>query len=148
MTETLHQYATVDGHRIFYREAGPRDAPTVVLLHGFPTGSRMFRRLIPELADRFHVIAPDHVGFGHSDIPSVDEFPYTFDALTDVTERFPGAARDHRLRPLRTGLRRPPRMAARAARSHGDHRRDHPERKRLRGRLRRGFLGARVGLRE
>ncbi|MEW1867924.1 alpha/beta hydrolase [Streptomyces caelestis] len=88
MTETLHQYATVDGHRIFYREAGPRDAPTVVLLHGFPTGSRMFRRLIPELADRFHVIAPDHVGFGHSDIPSVDEFPYTFDALTDVTERF------------------------------------------------------------
>lgn len=88
MRETRHQYATVQGHRIFYREAGPQDAPAVVLLHGFPTSSRMFRRLIPELADRFRVIAPDHLGFGHSDTPAADEFPYTFDALTDITEAF------------------------------------------------------------
>jgi pimeloyl-ACP methyl ester carboxylesterase len=86
MVEVRHRHATVRGHRVFYREAGPRDAPTLVLLHGFPTGSRMFRHLIPRLADRFHVIAPDHLGFGHSDAPSADEFTYTFDALTDITE--------------------------------------------------------------
>ncbi|WP_333891470.1 alpha/beta fold hydrolase [Mycolicibacterium gadium] len=81
-----HRYATVDHHRLFYREAGPQDAPTLVLLHGFPTSSFMFRDLIPRLADRYHVIAPDHLGFGLSDAPSVDEFDYTFDALTDLTE--------------------------------------------------------------
>ncbi|MGW8728001.1 alpha/beta fold hydrolase [Streptomyces sp. NPDC055808] len=86
MVEIRHHYATVDGHRVFYREAGSREAPTLVLLHGFPTSSRMFRRLIPELADRFHVIAPDHLGFGNSDAPSVDAFTYTFDSLTDITE--------------------------------------------------------------
>jgi pimeloyl-ACP methyl ester carboxylesterase len=80
-----HRYATVDGLRIFYREAGPADAPVIVLLHGFPTSSFMFRNLIPELADRYRVIAPDYVGFGYSDAPSVDEFDYTFEALTDVT---------------------------------------------------------------
>ena len=81
-----HRYATVDGHRLFYREAGPQDAPTVVLLHGFPTSSFMFRDLIPRLADRYHVIAPDHLGFGLSDAPGVAEFDYTFDALTDLTD--------------------------------------------------------------
>lgn len=86
MVEVHHRYASVRGHRIFYREAGPRDAPTLLLLHGFPTSSRMFRRLIPQLADRFHLIAPDHLGFGHSDTPPADTFPYTFDALTDITE--------------------------------------------------------------
>ncbi|WP_047870428.1 alpha/beta fold hydrolase [Nocardiopsis sp. RV163] len=86
MTEIRHQYATVRGHSVFYREAGPRDAPVLVLLHGFPTSSRMFRRLIPRLADRFRVIAPDHLGFGRSDAPPADAFAYTFDALTDVTE--------------------------------------------------------------
>ena len=81
-----HRYATVDGHRLFYREAGPQDAPTLVLLHGFPTSSFMFRDLIPRLADAYHVIAPDHLGFGLSDAPSVEEFDYTFDALADLTE--------------------------------------------------------------
>jgi pimeloyl-ACP methyl ester carboxylesterase len=81
-----HRYATVADHRLFYREAGSQDAPTLVLLHGFPTSSFMFRDLIPRLADRYHVIAPDHLGFGLSDAPSVDEFDYTFDALTDLTE--------------------------------------------------------------
>jgi len=81
-----YRYATVGGHRLFYREAGPQDAPTLVLLHGFPTSSFMFRDLIPRLADRYHVIAPDHLGFGLSDAPTVEEFDYTFDALTDLTE--------------------------------------------------------------
>ncbi|WP_405866263.1 alpha/beta fold hydrolase [Streptomyces sp. NBC_00005] len=85
MTTIHHRYATVRGQRLFYREAGPADAPTVVLLHGFPTSSFMFRNLIPLLADRYHVIAPDHLGFGLSDAPPVDEFDYTFDALADLT---------------------------------------------------------------
>ncbi|MBR8744781.1 alpha/beta fold hydrolase [Nocardiopsis sp. MG754419] len=86
MVEVHHRYATAGGHRVFYREAGPGQAPTLVLLHGFPTSSRMFRHLIPRLADRFHVIAPDHLGFGHSDAPSAETFDYTFDALTDATQ--------------------------------------------------------------
>jgi pimeloyl-ACP methyl ester carboxylesterase len=81
-----HRYATVDGQQIFYREAGDPDAPALVLLHGFPTSSFMFRDLIPLLADRYHVIAPDHLGFGLSAAPSVDDFTYTFDALADLTE--------------------------------------------------------------
>ena len=80
-----HRYAIVDGHRIFYREAGDPGAPAIVLLHGFPTSSFMFRDLIPRLADRYHLIAPDHLGFGLSDAPSVEEFAYSFDALTDLT---------------------------------------------------------------
>ncbi|MEU1328752.1 alpha/beta hydrolase [Streptomyces sp. NPDC005865] len=86
MVEILHRSTTVRGHRVFYREAGDREAPVLVLLHGFPSSSRMFRRLIPALADRFHVIAPDHLGFGNSDAPPADEFTYTFDALADITE--------------------------------------------------------------
>ncbi|OBG77740.1 alpha/beta hydrolase [Mycobacterium sp. E3298] len=85
MAAVHHRYATVDGHRLFFREAGHSSAPALVLLHGFPTSSYMFRHLIPVLADRYHVIAPDHLGFGLSDAPSVDEFDYTFDALTDLT---------------------------------------------------------------
>ncbi|MEU8157113.1 alpha/beta hydrolase [Micromonospora sp. NPDC048986] len=85
MPNVHHRYASVAGHQLFYREAGPADAPTVVLLHGFPTSSFMFRNLIPALADRYHVIAPDHLGFGLSDAPAADEFGYTFDALTDLT---------------------------------------------------------------
>jgi pimeloyl-ACP methyl ester carboxylesterase/catechol 2,3-dioxygenase-like lactoylglutathione lyase family enzyme len=85
MSEVHHRYATVDGHRLFYQEAGPADAPALVLLHGFPTSSFMFRNLIPQLADRYRVIAPDHLGFGLSDAPPVEEFDYTFDALTDLT---------------------------------------------------------------
>ncbi|KAA0100233.1 alpha/beta fold hydrolase [Mycolicibacterium sp. P1-5] len=80
-----HRYATVDGHRLFFREAGPREAPTVILLHGFPTSSYMFRQLIPILAERYRVIAPDMLGFGLSDAPSAGEFDYTFDALALLT---------------------------------------------------------------
>ncbi|WP_033343119.1 alpha/beta fold hydrolase [Catenuloplanes japonicus] len=81
---THHRYATVDGRRLFYREAGNPDRPTVVLLHGFPTSSHMFRGLIPLLAEDHHVIAPDHLGFGLSDAPT--DVDYTFDALTALTE--------------------------------------------------------------
>ncbi|OBK33933.1 alpha/beta hydrolase [Mycobacterium sp. 1245111.1] len=81
-----YRYARVDGRRLFFREAGDPNAPAVVLLHGFPTSSYMFRDLVPALADRYHVIAPDHLGFGLSDAPSVDEFDYTFDSLTGLTE--------------------------------------------------------------
>ena len=78
-----HRYATVDGRQVFYREAGHADAPVIVLLHGFPTSSFMFRDLIPELADRYHVIAPDYLGFGYSDAPAVEDFDYSFDALAE-----------------------------------------------------------------
>lgn len=88
MTQTtLHRTIEIDGLKVFYREAGNKDAPAIVLLHGFPTSSHMFRDLIPLLADRFHVIAPDLVGFGHSDAPSVDRFQYTFDHLAQVTAK-------------------------------------------------------------
>ena len=85
---TLHKTVEVDGLNIFYREAGRRDAPTILLLHGFPTSSQMFRNLIPALADRFHLVAPDYPGFGNSSMPSVDAFDYSFDNLAHVVERF------------------------------------------------------------
>lgn len=82
-----YRFATVDGLQVFYREAGPRNAPTIVLLHGFPSSSHMFRDLIPLLAERFHVVAPDYIGFGYSAHPSADEFDYSFDNLTEKVEK-------------------------------------------------------------
>lgn len=87
MPAVHHRHATIDGHRLFFREAGEPDAPTVLLLHGFPTSSYMFRQFIPALADRYRVLAPDHLGFGLSDAPPIEEFDYTFDALTELTAR-------------------------------------------------------------
>lgn len=81
-TRTYHRVAAVNGWRMFYREAGDPSTPTILLLHGLPTSSRMFRDLIPALADRFHLVAPDYVGFGYSDAPPRGEFDYTFDNLT------------------------------------------------------------------
>ncbi|MGH8195050.1 MAG: alpha/beta fold hydrolase, partial [Woeseiaceae bacterium] len=78
----------IDGLRVFYREAGPTDAPVVLLLHGFPASSFMYRGLIERLAGELHVIAPDYPGFGYSDAPSTAEFSYTFDRLADVMEKF------------------------------------------------------------
>jgi pimeloyl-ACP methyl ester carboxylesterase len=83
-----YRHAVVDRIKIFYREAGRADAPALLLLHGFPTSSHMFRNLIPLLADRFRVIAPDLPGFGFSDAPDTDSFTYTFDRLADVIDRF------------------------------------------------------------
>lgn len=78
----------VDGLDIFYREAGPKDGPVILLLHGFPTSSHMFRNLIPALAGEFRVIAPDYPGFGNSSMPGVSEFEYSFDHLAEVVDKF------------------------------------------------------------
>ena len=88
MTKVYFNKIDVDGFKIFYREAGPRDAPVLLLLHGFPTSSHMFRDLIPLLADRYRVIAPDLPGFGQSDMPSHRDFKYSFEALADRIARF------------------------------------------------------------
>jgi pimeloyl-ACP methyl ester carboxylesterase len=88
MTTVKYRIAGVEGFRVFYREAGVPHAPKLLLLHGFPSASHMFRDLIPLLADRFHIIAPDLPGFGQSDMPARDRFAYTFDNLANVIERF------------------------------------------------------------
>jgi pimeloyl-ACP methyl ester carboxylesterase len=88
--KVFHRAVKVGDLDIFYREAGPRDAPAVLLLHGFPTSSQMFRNLIPALADNYRVIAPDYPGFGHSSMPARDKFTYTFDNLAKVIDEFTG----------------------------------------------------------
>ena len=87
MLKVSFRKVDVDGLKIFYREAGSKDAPAILLLHGFPSASHMFRDLIPKLADRFHVIAPDLPGFGQSDMPDRSAFTYTFDNIARVIER-------------------------------------------------------------
>jgi pimeloyl-ACP methyl ester carboxylesterase len=93
MSTISYRTTDVDGFKIFYREAGRADAPTLLLLHGFPTSSHIFRNLIPLLADRFHIVAPDLPGFGQSDMPSRDAFPYTFAKLAEVIGRFTEAVK-------------------------------------------------------
>jgi len=89
MTKTKNQSITVDGQKIFYREAGDKEnTPTILLLHGFPTSSHMFRNIIPALADKFHLVAPDYPGFGYSSMPSLGEFEYTFDHIADIVDKF------------------------------------------------------------
>ena len=87
MTTIKYRIADVDGFKIFYREAGKKDAPTLLLLHGFPSAGHMFRDLIPQLSDRFHLVAPDLPGFGQSNMPPRDKFTYTFDHIADVIDR-------------------------------------------------------------
>jgi pimeloyl-ACP methyl ester carboxylesterase len=84
----LYRSANVDGCSIFYREAGPRDAPVILLLHGLPSSSRMFEPLLTRLSDRYHLIAPDYPGFGHSDWPDPNSFDYTFDHYAEILSRF------------------------------------------------------------
>ena len=84
---TQYRTATVEAVNIFYREAGPKDAPVLLLLHGFPSSSRMFRNLIPQLSEANHLIAPDYPGFGHSGVPDRAGFAYTFDHLADVIDK-------------------------------------------------------------
>jgi pimeloyl-ACP methyl ester carboxylesterase len=91
MTPIAYRTIRVNGLKVFYRESGPSDAPKLLLLHGFPSAGHMFRDLIPQLADQLHVIAPDLLGFGQSDMPKHDAFAYTFETLTDVIEGFTAA---------------------------------------------------------
>ena len=88
LTQVRYRRRVVDGVGIFYREAGDPSNPTVVLLHGFPSSSHMFRDLIPKLAGRYHVIAPDYPGFGYSDQPMTTHFEYTFDSIADLVDKF------------------------------------------------------------
>ena len=88
MTTIQYRKVSVDGFNVYYRQAGDANAPALLLLHGFPTSSHMFRELIPALSDRFHVVAPDLPGFGLSDMPPRDRFTYTFAKLAEVIERF------------------------------------------------------------
>ena len=107
-----HRTVQIDGLDIFYREAGPKDAPAILLLHGFPTSSQMFRNLIPALADEFRVVAPDYPGFGHSSMPPRDKFAYTFDNLANVIDEVHREGRADEVRPVRAGLRRAGRLSA------------------------------------
>jgi pimeloyl-ACP methyl ester carboxylesterase len=91
LTKVSYKTVKVGDLDVFYREAGRKDAPTVLLLHGFPTSSHMFRNLIPALAGKYHVVAPDYPGFGQSSMPPRDKFTYTFDTLADVMEKFADA---------------------------------------------------------
>ena len=84
----FYRTAQVDGLSIFYREAGPKDAPTLLLLHGLPSSSRMFEPLFVRLSDRYHLVAPDYPGFGHSDWPDPKKFAYTFDHIAEVMNHF------------------------------------------------------------
>jgi pimeloyl-ACP methyl ester carboxylesterase len=88
LSRVTYRTAQVDGVTLFYREAGPKVAPTVVLLHGFPSSSHMFRELITRLSDKYHVVAPDYPGFGYSDAPSPDQYAYTFDHLAETVDHF------------------------------------------------------------
>jgi pimeloyl-ACP methyl ester carboxylesterase len=91
MNQVHYRTIYVDGVEVFYREAGPAAAPTILLLHGFPTSSHMFRDLIPLLADRYHLVAPDYPGFGNSSAPAVSDFDYTFDHVAQIIEQFTDA---------------------------------------------------------
>ncbi len=85
---TFYRTTQIDGLTIFYREAGPKDAPVILLLHGLPSSSRMFEPLFTRLADKFHMVAPDYPGFGHSDAPTPKDFSYTFDTIAKVMDHF------------------------------------------------------------
>src|ERR1700689_2908502 len=86
--QVFYRTVKVDGLSIFYREAGPKDAPTILFLHGLPSSSRMFQPLLTRLGDSYHLVAPDYPGFGHSDWPDPKEFPYTFDRIATLMEDF------------------------------------------------------------
>src|SRR6266498_3908031 len=101
---TSYRTTQIDGLSIFYREAGPKDAPTLLLLHGLPSSSRMFEPLLARLSDRYHLVAPDYPGFGHSDWPDPKKFAYTFDHYAEIMNHFTEALGLHA---LHAGLRGP-----------------------------------------
>ncbi len=87
-TDIRYKTVEVEGVNVFYREAGNPSNPTILLLHGFPTSSHMFRDLIPQLADQYHLVAPDYPGYGQSSMPSIDEFEYSFDNMANIVDKF------------------------------------------------------------
>jgi hypothetical protein len=103
--QVFYRAVSVDGLSIFYREAGPKDAPTILLLHGLPSSSRMFQSLLTHLADNYHLVAPDYPGFGHSDWPDPKQFDYTFDHIASVMNDFHASAESVALHALYAGLR-------------------------------------------
>ena len=117
-----HRTTDIDGVKIFYREAGPKDAPVVLLPHGYPSSSFQYRNFIPALSDRWRLIAPDFPGFGYSDTPDQSHFAYTFDGYADFLERFTSVMKLTRYAPylhdygsqigLRLAMRAPKRVAA------------------------------------
>jgi pimeloyl-ACP methyl ester carboxylesterase len=107
----------VDGLKVFYRSAGDPSCPVVLLLHGFPTASHMFRDLIPDLAGKYHVVAPDLPGFGMTEQPARNAFAYTFENVARVVDRFTRRTRLEEVRHLRLRLRRPGRLPSGAGAS-------------------------------
>src|ERR1700744_2851427 len=147
VTQNIHyRYASIDGHKIFYREAGPANAPVLLLLHGYPTSSYMFRDLVPKLANRYHIIAPDHLGFGLSDAPNRRRVRLHVRRSDRSDGGAVGPTRPRPLRPLRPGLRCAHRLAPRATLPLRDYRDYHPEWQRLRGRSDQTILGTNHGL--
>ena len=108
---TFYRTTQIEGLSIFYREAGPKDAPTLLLLHGLPSSSRMFEPLFARLSDRYHLVAPDYPGFGHSDWPDPKKFAYTFDHYAEIMNRLHRSARALALHAIHAGLRRPGRFS-------------------------------------
>ncbi len=143
---TRYRTATVRGHEIFYRSAGDPANPTVVLLHGFPASSFMYRELIAELSDSYHLIAPDHLGFGRSATPSVEEFEYTFDALTAITSELLDQLGLDRFALYMQDYGAPIGFRIASQQPAPDHRIDQPERQRLPG-WHHAVLGAAARLR-
>ena len=131
MGTVTYRKVDVDGIGVFYREAGPKDAPTILLLHGFPTAGHMFRDLIPQLADRFRLVAPDLPGFGQSDMPARSAFTYTFDNIAERHRSLHRGDRPPSLRDLRLRLWRARRLPPRRSASGSHHRNHLPERQRL-----------------
>ncbi|MGC3972363.1 MAG: alpha/beta fold hydrolase [Pirellulales bacterium] len=123
--KVAHKTVKVGDVDIFYREAGPKDAPAVLLLHGFPTSSQMFRNLIPQLAGKYRVVAPDYPGYGHSSMPPRESFAYTFDNLAKVIDAFTEQIELKSYCAVRAGLRSTGRLPAGERSSgtrHGDRR--------------------------
>ena len=147
-TKVHYKTVKVGDLDIFYREAGPKDAPTLLLLHGFPTSSQMFRNLIPALADKYHVVAPDYPGYGHSSMPPHDKFTLHLRQPGKSDRRVHRETWAEKICHLRAGLRRPGRLSPGSQTSRPDYRHRRAERQCLRRRSGQRILEADQGILE